>query len=181
MTRGKKNSKFKARVINRDILFKSEREKISRVRRAIIPHQIYSKDKEKIVALANASDSILFQATTVFPFTFFPDSIIIDKTKVTIIERLFFFHQNTTSYAIEDILNVEVGSGLLFSILTCLTRYDNKKAFSLRYLKNGDAIFAKKLLQGLIIAKREGVHIEELSKEEIMTHGEVIGKGEREE
>ncbi|KKR16604.1 MAG: hypothetical protein UT46_C0004G0005 [Candidatus Levybacteria bacterium GW2011_GWA1_39_34] len=56
-------------MINRDILFKSEREKISRVRRAIIPHQIYSKDKEKIVALANASDSILFQATTVFPFT----------------------------------------------------------------------------------------------------------------
>ncbi|KKR76948.1 MAG: hypothetical protein UU21_C0001G0002 [Candidatus Levybacteria bacterium GW2011_GWA2_40_8] len=168
-------------MINRDILFRKEREKISRVRKAIIPQQIYSKDKEKIVALANASDSILFQATTVFPFTFFRNSIIIDKTKVTIIERLFFFSQNTTSYAIEDILNVEIGSSIFFSFLTCLTRYDNKKAFTLHYLKKNDAVFAKKLIQGLIIAKREGVHIEELSKEEIMTYGEVIGKGEGEE
>lgn len=181
MTRGKKDSKFNASVINRDILFKKEIGKISRVRRGIFPQRIYSKDKEKIVTLAHASDSILFKASTFFPFTFFPNTIIIDKTKVTIIERLFFFHQNTTSYAIEDILNVEVDSSIFFSILTCLTRYDNKKAFRLSYLKRGDATFAKKLLQGLIIAKREGVHIEELSKEEILTYGEVIGKGDREE
>ena len=166
-------------MINRDILFKDELEKISRVRRAIIPRQIFSKDKDKMVTLAKASNSILFKANTVFPFTFFIDSIIIDKTKVTIIERLFFFHEDITSYAIEDILNVDLGSSIFFANLTCLTRYDNKKVFSLHYLKKSDAAFAKKLIQGLIIAKREGVHIEELSKEEIMTYGEVIGKGEK--
>lgn len=166
---------------SQDVLFVDEASKISRVRNIFIPQRTNSKDKEKMVSLAKASDAILFKATTVFPFNFFPDTIVIDKTKITIIERLFFYTQDIRSYAIEDVLNIEVGSSLLFSTLTCLTRYDNKKAFSLRYLRKKDATFAKKLIQGLIIAKREGVHIEELSKNEIMMYGEVIGQGDREE
>jgi hypothetical protein len=166
---------------NQDVLFVAETSKVSRVRDIPNPQDNNSQDKEKMLSLAKASNSILFKATTVFPFNFFPDTIIIDKTKITIIERLFFYHQDIRSYAIEDILNVEVGTSIFFSTLTCLTRYDNRKVFALRYLRKKDASFAKKLIQGLIIAKREGVHIEELSKEEIMTHGEVIGKGDREE
>lgn len=142
---------------------------------------IFSKDKEKIVSLAKASNSILFQATTVFPFNFFPDTITIDKTKITINERIFFFSENIRSYAIEDILNIDVGSSIFFATLTCKTRYDSKEAFRLRFMKKNDASFAKKLIQGLIIAKREGVRIDELTKEEIMKYGEVIGKGDREE
>lgn len=169
---------------SQDVLFVSEASKISRVGNIStpkVPQAPFSKDKQKMESLAHASNSILFKATTVFPFNFFPDSIVIDKTKITIINRLFFFNEDIRSYAIEDILNIEVGSSIFFSTLTCLTRYDNKKAFALRYLKKTDATFAKKLIQGLIIAKREGVHIEELSKDEIMTYGEAIGKGDRAE
>lgn len=162
---------------SRDVLFVSESSKISRVRQNQGPQIGVNKEKEKIVKLAKASNSILFKASTFFPFTFFPDTIIIDKTKVTIVERLFFFNADIRSYSIEDILNVDIGIGLLFSTLKCETRYDNKKVFVLRYLKKKDATFARKLIQGLIIAKREGIHLEELSKEEIMSYGEEIGKG----
>lgn len=163
---------------SQDVLFVSEASKISRVRHQN-PQSDFNKEREKIVVLAKASDAILFKATTVFPFTFFPDSIIIDKTKITIIERLFFYSADIRSYAIEDILNVEVGIGILFSSLTCLTRYDNKKVFALRFLRKKDASFARKLIQGLIIAKREGVHLEEISGEEIISYGEAIGRGIR--
>jgi len=163
---------------NQDVLFVAETSKVSRVRNILSPQGNNSQDKEKMVSLANASSAILFKATTVFPFTFFPNTIIIDKTKITLIERLFFYHKDIRSYAIEDILNVEVGTSILFSTLTCLTRYDNRQVFTLRYLKKNDASFAKKIIQGLIIAKREGVHIEELSKQEIMMYGEEIGKGD---
>lgn len=167
---------------NQDVLFVSESSKISRVRQNLGPQIGINKEKEKIVKLAKASSAILFKASTFFPFTFFPftffpDTIIIDKTKITIIERLFFFNADIRSYAIEDILNVDIGIGILFSTLKCETRYDNKKVFVLRYLKKKDATFARKLIQGLIIAKREGVHLEELSEEEILSHGEEIGKG----
>ena|SRR3989344_5338363 len=166
---------------NRGILFENENSKEKRLKneeRSIVDSV---KDKNKIVTLAKASDAILFKAKTVFPFTFFVDDIVIDKTKVTIIERLFFFHQDITSFAIEDILNVSVSSSVFFSTLTCLTRYEEKVVFSLQYLKKSDATFAKKLIQGLVIAKREGVHIEELSKDAIMEYGETIGQGDRKE
>lgn len=162
---------------SQDVLFVSEESKISRVRRIKNPQNGVNKETEKIIKLADASNASLFKSSTIFPFTFFPDTIIIDKTKITIIERLFFFNADIRSYAIEDVLNVEVAIGLLFSTLTCITRYDNKKAFSLRYLKKKDASFARKLIQGLIIAKREGVHLEEISGKEIISYGEEIGKG----
>lgn len=162
---------------SQDVLFVSEASKISRVRHTPDAQDGINKERKKIIVLAKASDATLFNTSTIFPFTFFPDSIIIDKTKITIIERLFFFNADIRSYAIEDVLNVEVAIGLFFSTLTCITRYDNKKAFTLRYLKKKDASFARKLIQGLIIAKREGVHLEEISGKEIISYGEVIGKG----
>ncbi len=162
---------------SQDVLFVREALKISRVRNILNSRGVINKEREKIIALAKASNAILFKASTIFPFTFFQDTIIIDKTKITIIERLFFYNADIRSYAIEDILNVEVGIGVFFSTLTCLTRYDNNKVFTLRYLRKKDASFARKLIQGLIIAKREGIHLEEISREEIVSHGEVIGTG----
>src|SRR3990167_2175790 len=96
---------------------------------------------QKVLFVSQASNAILFKASTVFPFTFFRDTIIIDKTKITIIERLFFYNADIRSYAIEDIINVDIGIGILFSTLKCETRYDNKKVFVLRYLKKKDASF----------------------------------------
>lgn len=163
---------------SQDVLFTTEAEKVSRVRQdQNLQGNSNNKETEKIVKLANASNTSLFKASTIFPFTFFRDTLLIDKTKLTIIERLFFFNADIRSYAIEDILSVDISIGLLFSTLTCKTRYDNKKVFSLRYLNKGDASFARKLIQGLIIAKREGVRLEEISKEEILAYGEEIGKG----
>jgi len=162
---------------SQDVLFVNETSKIARVRHFLSPQVGIHKEREKIVKLARASNAILFKASTVFPFTFFPDTIIIDKTKITIIERLFFYNADIRSYALEDIINVDIGIGILFSTLKCETRYDNKKVFVLRYLKKKDASFARKLIQGLIIAKREGVHLEEISEEEILSYGEEIGKG----
>ncbi|OGH02617.1 MAG: hypothetical protein A2798_03185 [Candidatus Levybacteria bacterium RIFCSPHIGHO2_01_FULL_37_17] len=166
------------RIINNDILFKNEDSKIARAVAVPTPKPEDIKDSEKIVTLAKASNSILFKADTVFPFTFFVDSIIIDKTKVTVIDRMFFFHKDIRGYAIEDILNVEVSLSPFFATLKCITRYGNQEVFILNYMRKNDAAFAKKLIQGLIIAKREGVHMEELSKEEIIKYTEVIGKGE---
>lgn len=167
------------RLINNDILFKNEDSKVARAVVVPTPKQEDVNHSEKIVTLAKASNSILFKANTVFPFTFFIDSIIIDKTKVTVIDRLFFFHQDIRGYALEDILNVEVSSSLFFATLKCITRYGNQEVFILNFMKKDEAAFAKKLIQGLIIAKREGVRMEELSNEEIVKYGEVIGRGDR--
>src|SRR5205823_426895 len=45
----------------------------------------------KFRGLVDRSSSVLFRAKGVFPFEFFPDSIIIDSHKVNIIHNMFFF------------------------------------------------------------------------------------------
>ena len=75
---------------NRGILFEIENSKEKRLKKDETTLTLPEEDRERIVTLAKASDVILFKAKTAFPFNFFVDDIIIDETKVTVVERLFF-------------------------------------------------------------------------------------------
>lgn len=46
--------------------------------------------KEKTNTLAMRQDAFLFEAKSCFPFDFFPDTLLIDATKLTIITKVFF-------------------------------------------------------------------------------------------
>lgn len=113
------------------------------------------------------SNQVLAAARTVFPVTLFPDSIIVDRTKVTIIKRDFFFTSNAISFQIEDILNVSCAVGPLFGSLTIASRVMSTiDHFNINYLWRHDALVLKNLIQGHIIAKNNKLETEHLTLKE---------------
>lgn len=101
----------------------------------------------------NKSHEVLAKATTVFPFTLFPDTVTLDRSKLTISHREFFAVAEVMSIRIEDILNVTADVGPFFGSLKVYTRFfSTEKPYAVNYLKRKDALRIKRTLQGYIIA-----------------------------
>ncbi len=72
------------------------------------------KNEEKLDELIQQSKEYIYQAKAVFPFDLFPDQVIIDANKVTII-RNGFLSSNEFPIPAGKITNIEVFYGLLFA------------------------------------------------------------------
>jgi hypothetical protein len=131
--------------------------------------------EQALVAAANLkkivkrSHQVIASARTVLLMTIFPDSIIVDRTKVSIIKRSFFWSSDVISFQIEDVLNVSCSVGPLFGSLTIASRVmSTVDHFHINYLWRGDAIFMKQLIQGHIIAKNNKLETDGLSRKEMV-------------
>jgi hypothetical protein len=126
-------------------------------------------DVAELKKVVKKSHQLLASARTVFPVTLFPDSVMVDRTKVSIIKRDFFWTSNTISFQIEDILNVSCSIGPLFGSLTIASRVmSTVDHFQVNYLWRRDAIFIKHLIQGHIIAKNNKLETDRLSRKEMI-------------
>lgn len=113
--------------------------------------------KELQQAIGHANE-ILATAQTVFPFTLFPDTITIDRGKLTISHRNFFRVAEVTSIRIEDILNTTANVGPVFGSLKIATRFfGTDKDYEINYLHRSDALKIKQILQGYIIALQKKI------------------------
>jgi hypothetical protein len=127
------------------------------------------KQAKNLRKVVKESSQVLASARTVFPMTLFPDSVIVDRSKITIIKRDFFWTSRVISIQIEDILNVEAGVGPFFGSLTIASRVmSSVDHFRIDYFWRDDAIYMKHLIQGYVIAKHNNVEVSELSKEELI-------------
>lgn len=115
------------------------------------------------------SHQVLAIVRTVFPLTLFPDSIVVDRTKVTIIHRTFFWSAETISFQIEDILNVSASVGPFFGSLTIASRVmSTEDHFRVDHLWRRDAIALKHIIQGYVIAKHSGMDTARLPQNELV-------------
>lgn len=120
-----------------------------------------SPELKKVVRRSN---DVLATATTVFPFDFFPDSISVDRTKVTIKKRTFFWSEEVMSIRIEDVLNVSTAVGPFFGSLTIASRVmSTEDHFTTNFLWRNDAIHLKHIIQGYVIARHNGIDTKHLS------------------
>lgn len=124
------------------------------------------KDLKKIVA---QSHEILMAANTVFPITLFPDTVSVDRTKVTITRRDFFWTSDVMSIRIEDVLNVSAAVGPLFGSLTIASRVMSTiDHFQVKHLWRNDAIRMKQIVQGYVIAQHNNIDTAHLDKKELV-------------
>ena len=128
---------------------------------------------EELLGVTIHSHEILYKANTVFPFNLFPDTIVIDKEKLTIIARYFFWVAKITSVPIRDILNVEADVGPFLGSIHLTSRYFFTNPHTLNYLWRHDALKIQQLLQGFIIANERGIDcsaIDQGQLEELLEH-----------
>lgn len=114
------------------------------------------------------SHQALVTATTVFPFTLFPDTVIVDREKFTVTHRVFFRVAEVMTIRVEDILNVTADVGPFFGSLKILTRFfDPDKPYSVNFLWRSDTLRIKRILQGYVIAIQKKIDCDALSTPEL--------------
>ena len=99
------------------------------------------------------SHEVLATATTLFPFTIFPDTVTLDRAKLTVTHRTFFGVADVMSIRIEDILNVTANIGPILGSIKIVSRVFNiEKPYVVEKFKRNDALRLKHITQGYVIA-----------------------------
>jgi hypothetical protein len=100
--------------------------------------------------------SPLLSINAIFPFDLFPDQVLVDADKVTIINRNAFGTQQISSVLIENISHVDVFTGILTATLniTDSSNFREPLYITAHNLSISDALKARKLLQELITSKK---------------------------
>lgn len=147
-------------------------------RRQIEKHKVPLDDSAiELTQTISRSHEILAQATTVFPFTLFPDTVTLDRAKLTISHREFFAVAEVMSIRIEDILNVTADVGPFFGSLKVFTRFFNvDKPYTISFLRRSDALRIKRILQGYIIALQKNIDCSSLPTKELATMLDDLGR-----
>lgn len=107
--------------------------------------------------------------TVILPMNLFPDSVTVDRTKVTITKRAFFWTSSVISIRIEDVLNVACSTGPVFGSLIISSRVMNSTDhYEIDYFWRKDALYLKQLIQGYVIAQHNQIETSHLSRDELV-------------
>ena len=131
--------------------------------------------KEELQQAIQGSNEILAQATTTLAL--FPDTMIIDRAKVTITKRTFFRSAEIMSIRIEDVLNATCTVGPILGTVKMASRALNTEqpAVSIGKFWRNDAKKLKRVLQGYVIALQRSIDCSALGTKELSKMLEELG------
>jgi len=135
-------------------------------------------ETKRLIETAKKSHEVIFKTTTVFPFTPFPDTITVDREKVTIANRFFFRVAKITSSPIVDIQSVEANIGPFFGSVRITSRFFFRNIRQVKYLWRDDAQLIQRLLQGFIIARQKEIETTDIEKDALKKMLCDLGSGE---
>lgn len=125
------------------------------------------RSKVTFEAMTASLNEILHVAETVFPFTFFPSRITVDRNQVVISIGVFFFTRSYISFLVEQIHHVIVRKGVLFSEIEFEVIGYEQNPPKVNYLYHRDAERIKQYIDAINLARASEIVVTELTKEEI--------------
>lgn len=125
--------------------------------RGAVLYSSSQKEEKKIHTLVENAEKSLLEIYTVFPWDFFPDTLIIDPFKVNYIHRSFFLSEQVTSMLIENIRHISVEAGPLFAKLVIVDSTLSPFYIALKPLWKSEALQAQSILQGMIATKKHAI------------------------
>lgn len=134
---------------------------------------------KKLNDLAHIDTSPLFTFRSVFPFDLFPNRVTIDRSKITVVDNLFFFTRQVQSLMIKDLMSVITHETLLLSSLHIIDRQYPQETIIVANLQKSDARKARRIIEGLIVADKEGVDLSRITNEQLIPKLEEIGRSHK--
>lgn len=161
-------------ALNRIEPEKHIKESIKEAEKILIRERL--RNDEQLNELVDRTQTVLFKARSIFPFDFFPDEISVSLTKVTMVNRQFFSSGTTQSVYIKDIMDVIVDSGPFFATLKIIDVSFAENKLVVEYLSKGDAMKARRLIEGLTIASKMNIDLTKVDKNYLINHIQELGK-----
>ena len=134
--------------------------------------------RDKLDTLTQESNEILISVKGVWPFDLFPDEIAIDRQTITITRNIFWGIHSRVVCHYQDLVKADLNVGPFFGSLNIYSKYftDGEEVVKWFSKKNATTIHA--VLQGLLIAQKEGIDLRELPREEVIEKLYSIGMRE---
>lgn len=132
---------------------------------------------EQLVEVTENSQEVLYEATTVFPFTLVPDTLTLDREKLTIAQRFFWRTATITSVPVSEILSAQASVGPFFGSVHLVFSFfaDNQKTVS--FFWRNDAIELQRLLHGYIIAHKRKINCTTIDTDDLKILLHELGSG----
>lgn len=131
----------------------------------------------KLKKVTKEAQDVITSVNSVFPIAFFPDTITVDRHKLTIIYRTFFWAEQTVSVPLQDIKNIQADMGPFFGSLTVTSDHFINNTQTVHHLWRADAKHIQELVQGAMVAKNEAIDITQVSTKQLTTLLSDLGKG----
>jgi len=132
------------------------------------------ESREELQQAIQGSNQVLFSASTVL--SIFPDTMIIDRAKVTITKRSFYRTADVMSMRIEDVLNATCTVGPVFGTVSMTSRVLNEdQTSSIGRFWRADAKRLKRIIQGYVIALQRNIDCRQLGTRELAGMLERLG------
>lgn len=143
------------------------------------------KSKIKFEELINRSTKEIMKISSFFPFDLFPDVLIVYPDRVNIIFKEFFFSKQIITVLIKNIKDIVVETSILFATIKITIDGYEQNPVTIRFLKRGEAIKTRRMIQGLASLDKAGIDIlkikAELGAEEFLKKVEELGQAEGKE
>ncbi len=125
-------------------------------------------DDIAIANLVRKSNRILVSISShAFPFDFFPNTMNIEEGRVTIIYR-HFLSSEVHSIDIKNISNVFINTTIFRSQLVIISKTFEENEIKLRNLRTHEAIFVRRIIEGLRIFDAEQIDTSNYLDEELI-------------
>jgi hypothetical protein len=135
---------------------------------------------EKLIDVTEKAHDILFTADTIFPFTLFPDTITLDREKLTVIQRFFFRVAKVITVPVTSMISADANVGPFFGSVHMTSKYFIDNTHHVNFLRRNDAEEFHRMLQGFIIANEKEIDVSEIDKEDLKILLHDLGHGTNE-
>ena len=137
--------------------------------------QTPEESREELRQAIQGSNDVLVTATTAFPI--FPDTVTVDRAKLTVTKRTFLRSAEVMSIRIEDILNVTATIGPIFGMVKIVSRVLNTdKPYTVGLFWRAEAMRLKRITQGYVIALQREIDCSALPTEELARMLDQLGE-----
>jgi len=135
-------------------------------------------NKRKVAKLVKKSNRILVSIRShALPFDFFPDILNIEQERITIINR-HMLSSEVHSVDIKNISNILINNSVLFSQLVIISKTFEENEIKARNLRTKDAVFARRIIEGLRIFEKENIDTSGYTKKELIAKLEELSTTE---
>ncbi|HVZ58613.1 MAG TPA: hypothetical protein VG935_02575 [Patescibacteria group bacterium] len=133
-------------------------------------------NQNKFQHLVKAANLTLLQISNVFPFDLFTDEITIEISQVNVIKREFFATAHLQTIPIKNVADVFLQTSLFFASLKIIDSSYIENSIQVEYLRKAEACKARRIIQGLVIAHKEGIDISKIPLKQIIHNIETLGQ-----
>jgi hypothetical protein len=133
-------------------------------------------NKRNVANLVKKSNRILLSISShAIPFDIFPNVLNIEEKRITIIKR-HILSSEVHSIDIKNISNILINNSIFFSELVIISKTYEENEIRMNNLRTKDAIFARRIIEGLRIFENENIDTYDYTTEKLISKLEELSK-----